>query len=232
MRRSVHFLLVAFLLLFTLSCFAQQDYVGQWDAYVGYAFLQTPNMSLFQSPGVHTQAGYNWKPWVALGFDYTYATGSSGINPSMLNSATAAKLAPIIPHLPPGYFPTYVYAPYNATTYTITGGPQLNYRKMRSVTLFAHPDIGYYHQSVSLHSNDPIMQQIIGALVPGSKTTDSGVFYGFGGGLDANFTKHFGIRTQADFVHTTLFSNLLKDGQNTIRFSIGPTVHFGKNIVK
>jgi hypothetical protein len=76
------------------------------------------------------------------------------------------------------------------------------------------------------------MVGIINGLVPGAKTSDSGVFYGFGGGLDANFTKHVGIRTQADFVHTSLFSNLLNSGQNTIRFSIGPTFHFGPNIVK
>ena len=232
MRRSKYFFLSALLFIFTVTCVAQQEYVGQWDAYVGYAFLQTPNQNLFQSPGVHTQFGYNWKPWLAMGFDYTYATGSSGITVNQLNNATKAKLAPIVPFLPPGYFPTYVYAPYNATTYTITGGPQLNYRKMRSVTLFVHPDIGYYHQSVGLHSNDPIMVQIIGTLVPGSKTSDSGVFYGVGGGFDANFTKHFGIRAQADYVYTSLFSNLLNSGQNTIRFSIGPTVHFGKNIMK
>lgn len=232
MRRSIQFLLIAFVLLFTLTCFAQQDYVGRWDAYIGYALLDTTNMNLVQTPGLHTQFGYNWKPWVALGFDYTYTTGSSGISVGMLNNATKAKLAPIIPHLPPGYYPTFIYAPYNATTYTITGGPQLNYRKFKNFTLFAHPDIGYYHQTVNLHSNDPIMQQIIGSLVPGGSTADSGVFWGVGGGLDANFSKHVGIRVQADYVYTTLFSDLLNSGQNTIRFSVGPTFHFGKNIVK
>lgn len=232
MRRTSLVCLILFLTLFAVAGFAQQDYVGRWDAYIGYALLETPNQNLLQSPGFHTQFGYNWKPWVALGFDYSYATGSSGITVNQLNDATKAKLAPIIPHLPPGYYPTYIYAPYNATTYTITGGPQLNYRKFKSFTLFGHPDIGYYHQTVNLHSADPIMSGIINNLVPGGTTSDSGVFWGFGGGFDANLTKHFGIRAQADWVYTTLFSDLLANGQQTIRFSIGPTFHFGKNIVK
>jgi hypothetical protein len=232
MRRTAPLFQLVFLLLFTLAGFGQQEYIGKWDAYIGYAFLQTPNQSLLQNPGFHVQGGYNWKPWLALGVDYTYASGSSAITPGQLNTASLAKLAPILPLLPPGYYPTYVYAPYNATTYTITGGPQFNYRKMARVTLFVHPDLGFYHQSVGLHSADPIMVQIIHGIAGGNHVSDSGIFYGVGGGFDANFTRHFGIRAQADFVHTDIFSNLLNEGQNTIRFSIGPTFHFGKNIAK
>lgn len=55
---------------------------------------------------------------------------------------------------------------------------------------------------------------------------------GSAGGADVNFSKHFAVRVQADFVHDHLFSDLLKNGRNTVRISVGPAVQFGRNIVK
>lgn len=55
-------------------------------------------------------------------------------------------------------------------------------------------------------------------------------FYGIGGGFDVALTKHFGIRTQADYVYDHLFNDLLRDGRWTTRFSIGPCFNFGRNI--
>jgi hypothetical protein len=37
---------------------------------------------------------------------------------------------------------------------------------------------------------------------------------------------------QADYVHNDLFSDLLKDSRNTVRLSIGPALHLGRNIVQ
>ena len=49
MRRSIVLLLFFFLSLSVVLCLAQkQEYVGQYDAYFGYAYLTTPNMNLAQ----------------------------------------------------------------------------------------------------------------------------------------------------------------------------------------
>jgi len=103
MRRSILILLLALLSLSVITCRAQkQEYVGQYDAYFGFAYLTTPNMNLDQR-GWQGQFGYNWRRWVAVGFDTSYFGGNSSITVPQLNNATIAKLAPILPLLPPGY---------------------------------------------------------------------------------------------------------------------------------
>ena len=69
-------------------------------------------------------------------------------------------------------------------------------------------------------------------LAPSGKKTDWTGFYGFGGGFDILFSKHFGLRTQADLVYDHLFNDVLKDGRMTVRFSVGPCFNFGGNIAK
>ncbi len=69
-------------------------------------------------------------------------------------------------------------------------------------------------------------------LAPSGKKVDWEGFYGFGGGFELNPVRYASIRLQADFVHNALFSDILKSSRNTVRLSIGPSFHFGKNIVK
>ena len=57
-------------------------------------------------------------------------------------------------------------------------------------------------------------------------------FGGFGGGVGLLFSKHFALRAQADLVYNHLFSDILRDGRLTTRFSIGPCFNFGRNIQK
>jgi hypothetical protein len=230
MRRSIFFLLLIFLSLSVITCVAQkQEYVGQYDAYVGYAYLTTPNMNLAQR-GFQAQFGYNWRRWAALGFDTSYFGGGSSLTVPMLNNATLAKLAPILPYLPPGF---KVWTPYTANTFTITGGPQFNYRGFKYVTLFVHPDIGAMYQSVKVQPPNPIMGQIVQTLLGPSMSTNEWVaFYGVGGGFDVNVSKHVGLRFQSDWVYTQLFSDLLKNPQYTWRMSASPTFRFGKNVPK
>jgi hypothetical protein len=73
---------------------------------------------------------------------------------------------------------------------------------------------------------------VIAQLAPSGQKTDWVPFYGVGGGFDANLTTHFALRFQADFVHDHLFSDLLKDGRNSVRFSVGPALQFGRNVRK
>jgi hypothetical protein len=221
--------LLLFLSLSAVTCVAQQEYVGHYDAYFGFAYLTTPNMNLAQR-GWQAQFGYNYRRWLAFGFDTSYFGGNSSITLPQLNNATLAKLSPILPLLPPGY---RVWAPYHANTYTITGGPQFNYRHFKYVTLFIHPDIGAMHQSVNVHPQDQIMTGIVtGLLGPGMKTSQWSGFYGVGGGVDLNVSTHVAIRLQSDWVYTTLFQDLLRNPQYTWRMSASPTFRFGKNVPK
>ena len=229
MRRSSLFVLLLLLFFTAVSSVAQQTFVSRYDAFAGYSYLNSPKLSLSQN-GFHTQFGVNAISWAALGVDFSYFTGNSTLHTTDLNSTQLAKLAPIAPLLPPGFV---VQSPYDATTYTMTGGPQFSIRKFKAVTIFVRPSIGMMHESVTAKPGNPLLTQIVAGLIGSSmKKSDTEIFYGAGGGVDLNFSKHLAVRAQMDFVRVGLFTDLLKGSQNNIRFSIGPTFRFGKNILK
>lgn len=229
MRLKSFSALSLFVVFASLTCFSQQEYVSRFDAFGGYSFLSAPKLNLFEN-GFNGEFGVNVKTWVALGGDFSVFTGSSALTPDELNAHTLAKLAPFLPLLPPGY---RLAIPFSATTYTYSAGPQFNIRKLKEVTFFVRPALGALHESVTANPrNDGIQPLIVAALLPSGKTSDTVVFYGFGGGMDFNLSQHFAVRTAADFVHYDVFSNLLNGGRNAVRFSIGPTFRFGQNIVK
>ena len=62
------------LLLAASPVAAQQTYVSQFDVFTGYAFLDSPHISLFEN-GFQAQFGYRPKPWYSLGFDYSISSG-------------------------------------------------------------------------------------------------------------------------------------------------------------
>ena len=234
LTKTVLFLVCALLLL-SASAFPQQDYVARYDAFGSYSFLSTPKLNLFER-GFNGQFGFNWKRWLAIGGDFSVFTGHSTLYPHMLAPAKqqelAASLAPLVMAgiIPPDY---QVYSQYDTTTYTFTAGPQFNYRHFKWVTLFIHPSIGGLHQTATAKPNlaDPIQVAIVQELLgPSMKKSDLVVFWGIGGGIDWNVSKHVHIRTATDIVHTNLFSGLLNGGENNVRFSVGPTFSFGKNV--
>lgn len=226
---------LCFFILSAVAAFSQQEYVGRYDVYGGYSFLTTPKLNLFER-GFHSQVGYNWKRWVAVGGDFSVFTGHSSIFPHMLNTATQGQLGAAVTALamagqvPPGYV---VYMPFDVTTYTFTVGPQINFRQLKYVTFFVHPSIGGMHQNTRLNPIDPIQTLLATGLIGTShKTNDTVPFFGVGGGLELNVHKHMSLRFTTDFVNTGLYSNLLNGRQNDIRFSVGPAFHFGKNVEK
>lgn len=226
-------LLAALLFFSALSdANAQQDYVGRYDIYNGYAALIAPNVNL-TTRGYHFQAGRNQKTWLALGFDYSVTTGHTSLTPNLLPTTLEQQLAQqILALIQAGVIPpTYqVYVPVDSNTQTFAAGPNFNYRKFKRVTLFIRPSLGAVRETATPHPHDMVTAAIAQELVPAGKKTDWTGFYGFGGGYDLNATKHIAIRMQTDIVYFHVFNDLLKDGRWDFRWSIGPTIHFGGNI--
>lgn len=219
----------------------QQTDVRQFDVFVGYGFLNSQHIGLSEN-GVAAQFGYRPKTWITFGFDYTVAKGDLSLTPALLLPSLQQTLGAQLGQLagagliPPNYS---LVVPASSTTQTFAIGPELVYRHFQRVTLFVRPVFaGLIHEAATPAPVDPIQRGVVqgfqqlGLVPPSGAKTDTVGFVGFGGGFDYNFNSHFGWRTQADLVHDHLFSDLLKDGRFTVRFSTGPTFNFGKNIVK
>jgi Outer membrane protein beta-barrel domain len=216
-----------FVLLLSASAFAQQEYVGRFNAFGGYSFLDSPKLNLFEN-GFNGEFGVNIKRWVAFGFDFSIFTGGSNLVPSDLNAATLQQLAPVLVLLPPG---ATISVPFDARTSTYAIGPQFSIRKYKPVTFLVRPALGALHEDVTAKPTDPLTAAIVAGLLGSSgKTSSTATFYGFGGGVDLNASKHVGIRVTADFVHFAIFQSFLNGGRNAVRFSIGPTFQFGGNV--
>ena len=222
------------LMLVSTPALGQQDYVSRYDLFAGYTFLDSPKVKLFEN-GFHFQFGVRPKGWYSLGFDYSVSGGSLTLTPNLLTAAWQQQLGDLLQELgaagqlPAGYT---VAVPSDSLTQTLAAGPQLSYRHFKKVTLFVRPSIGAIHEVATPQPGDPIAKLIVGALAPTGKKTDWTPFYGFGGGADLLFSKHIGLRVQADLVYDHLFNDILQDGRLTTRFSIGPCFNFGKNIKK
>lgn len=220
-------------LLLAVPSFAQQDYVARFDVYGGYAFLDSPHVSLFEN-GFAAQVGVRMRRWVSVGFDYSRAAGDLKLSAEQLvpslQQSLGAQLAALAAagRLPPGYT---LSVPSRSVTQTFAAGPQLAYRGLKHETLFLRPLFaGIIHEVATPKPADPIATAIVAQLAPTGKKTDNVLFFGFGGGFDVLFSRHLGWRTQADLVYDHLFDDLLKDGRFTVRFSTGLCFNFGKNV--
>lgn len=222
------------LLTLAVPGLGQQSYIARYDAYAGYTYLDSPSISLGEN-GFHMQAGFRPRTWVSLGFDYSIVSGSGSITPNLLTTSLQQQLGAVLAQLasagkiPPGY---NLVLPIDSVTQNFAAGPQFAYRHWSAVTLFLRPSIGAVHEKATLRPGDPIAAAIAAQLAPSGTKQDWAAFYGFGGGADVNFSKRFAVCVQADFVHDHLFSDLLKNGRNTVRISVGPAFQFGRNIAK
>lgn len=229
-RRPVCLMFASFLLLLVSQAHAQTQYVGRFEVYEGFMYLDSPHMSLAE-PGYHIQAGVRAKKWVSLGFDYSRGTGNSALTSNLLSTSLQQQLNSAISSglLPAGY---RLSVPLENVTQTFTAGPQFPYRRFSKFTPFFRPVLGAVKEMTKTHPNDAVTTLIVSTLAPTGKLEDWRAFYGFGGGVAFNVSRHFSLVVQADLVHDHLFSDFLKDGRNTIRLSIGPGFQFGKNIVR
>jgi hypothetical protein len=220
------------LVLLTATAVGQQSYVTRYDVFTGYAYLNSPRIGLAEH-GFQTQFGVRPFTWMSLGFDYAVARGDLALTPDLLLPATQQALAAQLGKLtaagliPAGY---KLLVPAGSVTHTFAAGPQFAYRHFKQVTLFIRPSCGIIKESATPNPTDAIAKGVVAQLAPEGVKNDNAIFYGVGGGIDFNFSRHVGLRVQGDFVRDHLFDDLLKDARNTVRFSIGPCFNFGPNI--
>ena len=213
-------------MLLLTACYAsaQQAYVGRYDIYSGFTTLSTPYQNL-QQRGYHLQAGYNVRTWTSLGFDYSISNGHNTLTPKYLPTALQQQLAAEL-----GPAAALVAVPTEATTQTFAAGSQFEYRRFQRATLFLRPSLGAVRETATPHPVDPLNAAVAASLAPSGHKTDWQGFYGFGGGFDLNATRHLSLRMQTDVVYYHLFNDILRDGSWTVRWSVGPSFHFGRNM--
>lgn len=234
-RGNLCVMLAMFPTVLALPATGQQRHVTRYDVFAGYAFLDSPQLNLLQN-GFAAQVGFRPRTWVSAGFDYSLSRGDATVTSGLLTNAlqrqVRAQLAQLAAAgmLPSGY---QLVLPARARTQTFAVGAQLVYRHFTDITLFFRPvSVGAIHEVVTPKPSDPIAAAVLAQLAPSGRRSDAAWFLGFGGGFDILLSKHFAIRTQADLVYDHLFSDILKDGRFTLRFSVGPAFNFGRNIVK
>ncbi|RXS93494.1 hypothetical protein ESZ00_18290 [Silvibacterium dinghuense] len=226
------FLLAAF--LFPRPVSAQQDDVRRYDLFAGFTGFETPELNLAER-GFHMQSGVNLRGWLSAGFDYSVVTGHNALTPNLLKSSLQQELTLELEELAEeGLIPAnyQLVVPTNAFSQTFAAGPQLELRHFSAVTLFLRPSLGAIRQRVTPRPQDAVSTLVVEQLVPAGYKIDWSGFYGVGGGFDWNATRHFAIRMQTDLVYWRLFDDLLAHGTWTVRYSVGPTFRFGRNIVR
>ncbi len=215
----------AFLLLVATctTSSAQLPAVRRYNLFAGFSYFPTPSYNLYQR-GFNITGGANLRRWVAFGGDFSVFTGRTSLSIDQLTPAQQARFVPLLPLLPPGYV---VNIPYSVTTSSYAAGMQFNYQNLRHFVLFARPVLGAMHQSVHAKPSDAIQSTIVAMTIPHGDS-DTVLFTGFGGGFDIRYGDHFGFRVAADYVHMHLFSDLLRQPQNSVRLSVGPVLRFGR----
>jgi len=213
---------------------AQQAYVGHYDAYAGFADIDSPMLGLNEQ-GFHAQAGINPRRWLSFGGDYSEGTGSQILTPDLLPTALQTTINNEIAgleaakQLPANY---QLFVPATAATQTFAFGPQFSDRHYAKLTLFIRPSLGALRERAVPYKNpaDPFEEGVVATLAPAGFKLDWTGFYGVGGGGEVAVSRHFSIRGQMDVVYNHPFNDILADGRWTYRYSVGPSFHFGRNM--
>jgi hypothetical protein len=200
-----------------------QNFISRYEIFAAPSYLTTPKLNLVQR-GFNTDFVINVKRWLSVGLDYSNLSGHTDVVPQELTPALQQLLASSVP---PG---TLIAVPYKSAAQTFGAGPQFNFRRLRLATFFVRPAGGGLHESITLNPDNPLTSALVAQIVPSHKKSDLTLFYGVGGGVDLNMSKHIGVRFAADFVHYKLFSDLLATGQNGVRLSVAPIFRFGGGV--
>ncbi len=234
-------ILAAALLLAAVPALGQQTYVTRFNVYGGYQYFNSPAIGLAEH-GVNAQAGVRATRWLTLGVDYSRAAGNMALDSSVLLPSLQQSLGMLMSALPlyginvpSGYV---LRVPTHSVSQTIAVGPEFVYRHFKPITIFVRPNGGIILENASPQPVDQIQQFVVSrfkamGLVPlMSPKHDKVLFWGWGAGIDYNFSKHVSMRFQTDMVRDHLFNDLLAKSRNTFRFAFGPSFNFGPNITK
>jgi len=233
-------LFLSLLLAIGLPVYAQQDYINKYTLYTGSDYVISPSRNLNEY-GFDTDFGVTVKPWLGLGFDFgafgnSIINGSGTLNGSESIYASALNNAYLngIPAagIPPGYVgpANAVKVSFKATTYLYAAGGQFYWRKFKYVTFLGRPGFGAIHESANLNVPTEVAELFpaLGFTTPSSHQSCTTWFIGLGGGVDLNVSRRVAIRITGDWINTHLFSNLLTDRQNYMRFTVGPVWRWGE----
>jgi len=208
---------------------SQPSDVNRYALYTGFDYMISPARNLTER-GLESDFGVIVRPWLGLGVDFSAIgdqvfSGAGDINGSETVYAPALIAAEAFGAPPPNT----INVPFRSSTYTFAAGPQFYLRKFKPVTFFARPGLGGIHESANI-SFPPQLGPLFGLLgvpAPSAHQTDTKLFFGLGGGFDVNVSRHVAVRFTTDWVNTHLFTNLLTNRQNYVRFSIGPVFRWG-----
>lgn len=218
--------LVSLAALHNPSLHAQQPYVGRFDLYTGFSDLNTPGLNNINQVGFALQAGIPVKRWLSYGFDYSVQNGSTHLTPGL---ATASLQRQLGAELPPGYS---LNIPFSASTQTFTAGGQIAIRHYHTATFFVRPVLAAFRQSATPHPTDAVGTLVAAQLVPQGTKVDWTGAYGAGGGVEFPLFKHVGARAQFDAGWNHPFNDILGRGNWSYRYSVGPSFHFGRNVLR
>src|ERR1017187_3437643 len=180
---------LAALLSSTVISKAQQSYIGRYDAYVGYADINSPMLGLDEHNGFHAQAGINPRRWLSIGGDYSEGTGSQLLTTNLLPAALQAQInAAQAQFIAAGFLPAnyHLAVPTDAATQTFAFGPQLAFRRLSRLTLFLRPPLGAVRERAVPHPADAFQTVIVGQLAPAGFKLDWTGFHGAGGGAESS----------------------------------------------
>jgi hypothetical protein len=223
-------MLVCFVIFICLSAAAaQQTDVDRYTLFTGFDYMVSPARNLTER-GFDGDFGVTLKPWMAVGGDFS-AIGKDVISGAGTINGSETIYAPILTAAaglgaPP---PSAVHVPFTSMTYTFAAGPQFYLRKWEKVTFFARPGFGGIHETAGITLPPQLggLLTLLHAPVPSPNQSDTTYFFGLGGGFDLNVSRPVGVRFACDWVNTHLFTNLLTNRQNYVRFSVGPTFRWG-----
>lgn len=228
MKRAMRFLFSGIVILICLPALAQQTDINRYTLFTGFDYMMSPARNLTER-GFEADYGVTLKPWLALGADFGamgdgIISGAGTINGRETVYAPALNQSGLIPG-----GATSINVAFKSTTYTFAAGPQFYFRKWEKVTFFARPGFGGIHEKADIAFPPPLVPlfTFLQVPLPQAHQSDTQLFFGLGGGFDANVSKRVGMRFAADWVNTHLFSNLLVPRQNYVRFSVGPVFRWG-----
>ena len=220
-----HLLLCGLALFVGLPATAQQTDINRYTLFTGFDYMISPARNLTER-GFDVDFGVTVKPWLALGGDFGFL-GEDIISGAGTINGSETVFAPLL--AANGIPPSAVSVPFKSTTYTFAAGPQFYLRKWEKITLFARPGFGGIHEKANISLSPQLIGFLaeLGVPAPNPHQTDTEIFFGLGGGFDVNVSHRIAVRFAADWVNTHLFSDLLTQRQNYVRFSIGPTFRWG-----